>query len=122
MNVRGGGEPPSDTSGTSGGGSFPVACNQVRITNAAGGILECITFQEACTRGIVTDAAICTLQVSNTNQLSGVAQVSGSTAATSALAQSSQFGACVSCGGVIALLLIADLMLGTRLVFRRGKA
>lgn len=118
MNVRGGGEPPSSTSGTSGGGSFPAACNQVRITNQAGGILECLTLSEACARGVVTDASLCTFSVSSANQLSSVAQVSVAPAVT----QTGEFGVCVSCGGALALLLIADLMLGTGLIFRRKKA
>lgn len=126
MNVRGGGDPPTNESGTSTttstSGGIPLACNEVRITNQAGGILECLTFSEACARGIVTDSSLCTTQLSSTTgQLSSVAQVSNP-AVVSTTPATADFGSCVSCGGFLALLIISDALLGTNLIIRRKKA
>src|SRR6185295_7805283 len=107
MNAYGGGEPPSTTSGTSGtssSGGVPLACNEVRVTNAAGGILECLTFQQACARGIMTDLSLCTTQLSSTtNQLS-------SPTVTVATPTFGNFGYCVTCGSFLALLIISDAL------------
>lgn len=125
MNARGGGEPPPTSApgtSTATGGSFPLACNEVRVTNQAGGILECLTFQEACARGIVTDGSLCTAQFNNTtSQLSSVAQSSNPAIATTT-SSPPDFGACVSCGGFLALLILSDVLLGTNLIIRRTKA
>ncbi len=84
--------------------------------------MECLTFQEACARGIVTDSSLCTAQLSSTTgQFSSAVQLSNPAVASSTPA-TTDFGACVSCGGFLALLIMADALFGTNLIVRRKKA
>jgi hypothetical protein len=113
MNLRGGGGPD----GTQGGG-YPAACNEVRVVNAAGGILECLTVQEACARGVVS-GSLCT-----TGSSASVSSVESAQAATTLAVPGSPVpldAGCFFCGGLLVLLVIADAVFGTNLIIRRGK-
>jgi hypothetical protein len=109
MNLGGGSGPD----GTEGGG-YPPACNEVRLVNAGGGIMECLTLQEACARGLV-EGSLCTARsTSNTSQLDSNLSVSQAP-------QSSDAG-CLVCGGFLMLVVIADVIFGTNFIIRRGKS
>jgi hypothetical protein len=104
MNVNGGGGPDG------GGGSTPVAC-EVRVVNQAGGIMECLTLQEACARGVV-DSSLCISSTASPTQLSNTVQ-QNSLRAVSPSFQSSD-GGCMFCGGLFMLLVIANFILFRR--------
>lgn len=115
MNLRGGGGPD----GTEGGG-YPLACNEVRIVNPEGGLMECLTVQAACARGVV-EGSLCTAEsISNTSPLGNTAQLD-SNRSVSPAPQSSDVG-CLFCGGLLVLLVMGDVIFGTNLIIRRGKS
>lgn len=101
MNVYGGGGPEGGE-GTAGGGGVPAACNQVRIVNQDGGIMECLTIQEACARGII-GGSVCAETTASTVQLTSAEQATS--LAVSQAPQTSDSG-CLLCAGIVALLVI----------------
>ena len=121
MDRLGGGGPEGTQISPAEGVSYPLACNEVRIVNEYGGIMECVSFGEACARGIVADGLDCTTQPSARLAASGLSSASGVSAASPA-PQSLDSVGCMFCGSVLlGLIVIADVLFGTNLIIRRSK-
>lgn len=120
MDMLGGGGPEGTQTSPAGGVSYPLACNEVRIVNEFGGIMECVSFGEACARDIVAIGLDCTTQPGARLAVSGVSSASGAPAVSPA-PQSLDSAGCMFCGGVLlGLILIADVLFGTNFIIRRS--